>query len=134
MEKEFVIEFEAEGIDANCMQGVFEDGDIECLAEDVKKQLTSMYGDNVKWFVIEDGGEDIYDSRKKHYDVDIHMRYDPDDANEECFMLEAEDLDEAKEVVNNHEKIDIINYFVIEGIDNDDYYNSSEEPDFVDYC
>ena len=138
MDKEFIIEFEAEGIDADCMQGIFEDGDILCLADDVKEQLISMYGDKLKWFVISknsvNGTEDIYDSRKKHYDVTIHMCFDPEDLDEEDFMLEADNLEDAKECIKNDDNFKNYNYYVIEGIDNDDYYNSSEEPDFIDRC
>lgn len=71
----------------------------------------------------------------KHYDVTIHMRYDPDDLNEDCFELEAEDLESAKQWIKENKQIGIINYFVLDGIEPDaGYYCSADEPDFVDYC
>ena len=49
MEKKFIIEFEAEGCDNNCMQSVF---DTKTVKEEVKSILESMYGDSLKYYKI----------------------------------------------------------------------------------
>lgn len=65
MEKEYIIEFEAEGTDNNCIQGIFDD---KTVIDEVKDQLKSMYGDRLNWYVISEnsvnGVEEIFDSRK----------------------------------------------------------------------
>lgn len=69
-----------------------------------------------------------------HYDVVIHMRYDPDDLNVDEFELEAENIEAAKQWIKENKKIGIINYYVIDSAEEGSgYYCSADEPDFVDY-
>jgi len=72
----------------------------------------------------------------KKYDVTVHFKYDPEDEHSEDFELETDDMDSAKQFIKERDDFDSINYFVIETQEDEkeyDYYNSSEEPDFVDY-
>ena len=73
----------------------------------------------------------------KKYDVTVHFKYDPEDEREEDFELETDDMDSAKRFIKERDDFDSINYFIIETQEDEkeyEYYNSSEEPDFVDYC
>lgn len=134
MEKEYVINYVATGVHNNCMQGVFDDKNV---VEEVRELLESRYGDRLEWFVIDEdtdtGFDTIYDSRDRHYNITIHFKHDPDDELSEEFKLKATDLDLAKDFVKERDDFERINYYVIEEDGTgDDYYNSSEEPDFVD--
>lgn len=72
----------------------------------------------------------------KKYDVTVHFKYDPEDEREEDFELETDDMYSAKQFIKERDDFDSINYFIIETQEDEkeyEYYNSSEEPDFVDY-
>jgi len=72
----------------------------------------------------------------KKYDVTVHFKYDPEDDRSEDFELETDDMNSAKQFIKERDDFDSINYFVIETQEDEkeyEYYNSSEEPDFVDY-
>lgn len=72
----------------------------------------------------------------KKYDVTVHFKYDPEDEREEDFELETDDMGSAKQFIKERDDFDSINYFIIETQEDEkeyEYYNSSEEPDFVDY-
>jgi len=66
MEKEYIIDFEVEYCDDNCIQGIFNE---KTVIEEVKDFLKSRYGDRLKWFVISEdsinGVEEIYNSNNK---------------------------------------------------------------------
>ena len=73
----------------------------------------------------------------KHYDITIHFKYDLDDEHSEDFELETDDMNSAKQFIKERDDFDSINYFIIETQEDEkeyEYYNSSEEPDFVDHC
>lgn len=73
----------------------------------------------------------------KKYDVTVHFKYDIEDEREEDFELETDDMDYAKQFIKERDDFDSINYFIIETQEDEkeyEYYNSSDEPDFVDYC
>ena len=131
MEKEYVINYVATGVHNNCMQGVFDDKNV---VEEVRELLESRYGDRLEWFIIDETGfGTIFDSRDKYYNISIHFKHDPDDYYSEELGLYATDLDLAKDFVKERDDFERINYYVIEEDGTgDDYYNSSEEPDFVD--
>lgn len=72
----------------------------------------------------------------KKYDVTVHFKYDIEDERSEDFELETDDMDSAKQFIKERDDFNSINYFVIETQEDEkeyEYYNSSEEPDFVDY-
>ena len=69
----------------------------------------------------------------KYYDITIHFKYDIDDERSEDFEFEGDDMDSAKQFIKERDDFDDINYYVIEEQGGYEYYNSSEEPDFVDY-
>lgn len=72
----------------------------------------------------------------KKYDVTVHFKYDPEDERSEDFELETDDMVSAKQFIKERDDFDSINYFIIETQEDEkeyEYYNSSEEPDFVDY-
>ena len=131
MEKEYVINYVATGVHNNCMQGIFDDKNV---VEEVKELLESRYGDRLEWFIIDETGfGTIFDSRDKYYNISIHFKHDPDDYYSEELGLYATDLDLAKDFVKERDDFERINYYVIEEDGTgDDYYDSSEEPDFVD--
>lgn len=63
MEKEYVIEFEAEGCTDDTLQGIFNE---KTVIKEVEEFLKSRYGDRLKWFVInenENGLKEIYNSK-----------------------------------------------------------------------
>lgn len=131
MEKEYVINYVATGVHNNCMQGIFDDKNV---VEEVRELLESRYGDRLEWFIIDETGfGTIFDSRDKYYNISIHFKHDPDDYYSEELGLYATDLDLAKDFVKERDDFERINYYVIEEDGTgDDYYNSSEEQDFVD--
>lgn len=63
MEKEYIIEFSAEGTEDNCIQGIFNE---KTVIKEVEDFLKSRYGDRLKWFAISEnsvnGVEEIYNS------------------------------------------------------------------------
>lgn len=67
------------------------------------------------------------------YNLTVHYKYDPDDEQGYDDEIEAADIETAKEQVRQIEDFEDFNYFVLESEDGNEYYNSSEEPDFVDY-
>lgn len=67
------------------------------------------------------------------YNLTVHYKYDIDDERGYDDEIEADDIEAAKEQVKQIEDYDEFNYFVLESENGDEYYNSSEEPDFVDY-
>ena len=134
MEKEYVINYVATGVHNNCMQGIFDDKNV---VEEARELLESRYGDRLEWFVVQEdtdtGFDTIFDSRDKYYNISIHFKHDPDDYYSEELGLYTTDLDLAKEFVQERDDFERINYYVIEEDGTgDDYYDSSEEPDFVD--
>jgi len=73
----------------------------------------------------------------KKYDVTVHFKYDPEDDRSEDFELETDGMNSTKQFIKERDDFDSINYFVIETQEDEkeyEYYNSSEEPDFVDCC
>lgn len=66
MEKEYIIDFKADGYNDNCMQGIFNK---KTVIKEVEELLKSRYGDSLKWFVISEnstnGVEEIYNSNNK---------------------------------------------------------------------
>lgn len=62
MNKNFIVEFEVEYCEDNCMEGTFNE---KTVIKEVEEFLKDRYGERLKWFVIEDEDEKIiYDSRK----------------------------------------------------------------------
>ena len=65
MEKEYIVNFEVEYCEDNCMQGIFNE---ETVIDEVRDFLEARYGSRLKWFVISEnsvnGVEEIYNSRK----------------------------------------------------------------------
>ena len=62
MNKNFIIEFEVEYCEDNCMQGNFNE---KTVIKEVEEFLKDRYGNRLNWFVIKDSGKIIYDSLKK---------------------------------------------------------------------
>lgn len=67
------------------------------------------------------------------YNLTVHYKYDSDDEQGYDDEIEAPDIESAKGLVRQIEDFDDFNYFVLESENGDEYYNSSEEPDFIDY-
>ena len=68
------------------------------------------------------------------YNLTVHYAYDPEDERGYDDEIEAADIEAAKEYVKNLSEFDDINYYVLESEDGEQYYNSSDEPDFEDRC
>lgn len=64
MEKEYIVEFEAEGCNGDTLQCIFNE---KTVIKEVEEFLKSRYGDRLKWFVISEntvqGLDEVYDSR-----------------------------------------------------------------------
>ena len=60
MNKNFIVEFEAEYTEDNCMEGNFNE---KTVIKEVEEFLKDRYGDRLNWFVIKDSGKIIYRSK-----------------------------------------------------------------------
>lgn len=86
------------------------------MNHDIKSCLIFNFAENMN-------KEEIY----KYYDVDIYFKHDPEEIRHEVFGLEAENLEDAKEFVEERDDFDIIDYYIIEEQDGNEYYNSSKQ-------
>ena len=67
------------------------------------------------------------------YNLTVHYHYDPEDERGYDDEIEAENINAAREQVEQFDDFNDINYYVLESEDGDEYYNSSEEEGFEDY-
>lgn len=66
------------------------------------------------------------------YNYTIHYAYDPDDNEGYEDEMKADNINDVISFIKGLDDYDRFNYYVIESEDGGEYYNSSEEPGFVD--